>query len=155
MNREILVSAVLRAESRREGAIDIDIVRRALAAQSAPVPAESVAWAKQTDKKLRITHMDMHGEEGWRPLVFGDAAPVPADLTMTRDELVAAAESIGMRFPAPAPVPVPLSDEQIDKILERERMRWAKSSPPTYEFALAFARAIERAHGIAASPEVP
>jgi hypothetical protein len=125
------------------------------AAQPAPVPAESVAWAKQTDKKLRITHMDMHGEEGWRPLVFGDAAPVPADLTMTRDELVAAAESIGMRFPAPAPVPVPLSDEQIDKILERERMRWAKSSPPTYEFALAFARAIERAHGIAASPEVP
>jgi hypothetical protein len=86
-----------------------------------------VAWAKQTDKKLRITHMDMHGEEGWRPLVFGDAAPVP----------------------------VPLSDEQIDKILERERMRWAKSSPPTYEFALAFARAIERAHRIAASPEVP
>jgi hypothetical protein len=155
MNREILVSAVLRAESRREGAIDIDIVRRALAAQPAPVPAESVAWAKQTDKKLRITHMDMHGEEGWRPLVFGDAAPVPADLTMTRDELVAAAESIGMRFPAPAPVPVPLSDEQIDKILERERMRWAKPSPPTYEFALAFARAIERAHGIAASPEVP
>jgi hypothetical protein len=79
------------------------------AAQPAPVPAESVAWAKQTDKKLRITHMDMHGEEGWRPLVFGDAAPVPADLTMTRDELVAAAESIGMRFPAPAPVPVPLT----------------------------------------------
>jgi hypothetical protein len=38
MNREILVSAVLRAESRREGAIDIDIVRRALAAQPAPVP---------------------------------------------------------------------------------------------------------------------
>jgi hypothetical protein len=51
------------------------------AAQPAPVPAESVAWAKQTDKKLRITHMDMHGEEGWRPLVFGDAAPVPVPLT--------------------------------------------------------------------------
>lgn len=34
-----------------------------------------------------------------------------------------------------------LTDEQITKILDRERMRWA-TSPPTYEFALAFARAI-------------
>ncbi len=38
MNQALLISAVLRAESRREGAIDIDIVRRALAAQPAPVP---------------------------------------------------------------------------------------------------------------------
>jgi hypothetical protein len=45
-----------------------------------------------------------------------------------------------------APV-VPLTDEQIDKILERERMKWA-TSPPTYEFAASFARAIEAAHGI-------
>ena len=43
--------------------------------------------------------------------------------------------------------PVPLTDEQIDKILERERMKWA-TSPPTYEFAASFARAIEAAHGI-------
>lgn len=40
-----------------------------------------------------------------------------------------------------------LSAEQIDKILDRVRMNWA-SSPPTHEFALAFARAVERAHGI-------
>ena len=53
--------------------------------------------------------------------------------------------------PAPAaPARVPLTDEQIDKILERERMRWA-TSPPTYEFAAAFARAIEAAHGIGGS----
>jgi hypothetical protein len=105
-------------------------------------------WPKETDAARAM--MDT-----LRAHLAAQPALVPADLTMTRDELVAAAESIGMRFPAPAPVPVPLSDEQIDKILERERMRWAKPSPPTYEFALAFARAIERAHGIAASPEVP
>lgn len=47
----------------------------------------------------------------------------------------------------PAAPAVPLTDEQIDKILERERMKWA-TSPPTYEFAASFARAIEAAHGI-------
>ena len=51
-------------------------------------------------------------------------------------------------FAAPPAAPaVPLTDEQIDKILERERMKWA-TSPPTYEFAASFARAIEAAHGI-------
>ena len=36
-----------------------------------------------------------------------------------------------------------VSDEQIDKVLEAERMRWAsRNGPPTYEFALAFARAV-------------
>jgi hypothetical protein len=122
MNREILVSAVLRAESRREGAIDIDIVRRALAAQPAPVP---VAWLKTM-------------YSGTRPMLEVDY--------LRKDT------SMPVYTHSAAPVPVPLTDEQIDKILERERMRWAKS-PPTYEFAFAFARAIERAHGIAASPE--
>jgi len=51
-----------------------------------------------------------------------------------------------------APVPVPLTDEQISEIVEQERMRWI-TSLPTYAIAQAFARAIERAHGIAASPE--
>jgi len=41
----------------------------------------------------------------------------------------------------------PLTDAQIAKILDCERMKWA-TSPPTYEFSLAFARAIEKAHGI-------
>jgi hypothetical protein len=41
-----------------------------------------------------------------------------------------------------APAYVPLSDEQVDKILDRERMRWA-TSPPTYEFPHAVCRAIE------------
>jgi hypothetical protein len=50
MNREILVSAVLRAESRREGAIDIDIVRRALAAQPAPVPVPLTEERKKLDR---------------------------------------------------------------------------------------------------------
>ena len=41
----------------------------------------------------------------------------------------------------------PLRDHEIAKILDRERMKWNKS-PPTHEFDLAFARAIEAAHGI-------
>ena len=41
----------------------------------------------------------------------------------------------------------PLGEHEITKILDRERMKWHKS-PPTYEFDLAFARAIEAAHGI-------
>ena len=42
----------------------------------------------------------------------------------------------------------PLSDEQIDKLLDAERMKWtARTGPPTHEFAAAFARAIERAIG--------
>ena len=41
----------------------------------------------------------------------------------------------------------PLSDHKIAQILDRERMKWNKS-PPIYTFDLAFARAIEAAHGI-------
>jgi hypothetical protein len=51
-------------------------------------------------------------------------------------------------LPPPA-VRKPLTDEQIDMILERERMKWSsRTGPPTYEFSQAFARAIEAAHGI-------
>ena len=52
--------------------------------------------------------------------------------------------------PAPLPAREPLTDWQVDKLLDRERMKW-KTSPPTHEFAAAFARAIEAAHGITAS----
>jgi hypothetical protein len=77
------------------------------------------------------------------------AAPVPADPTMTRDELVAAAESIGMRFPAP--VPVPLTADDIWLLWTRA----CEKPQLTRGLVCDFARAIERAHGIAASPEVP
>jgi len=52
----------------------------------------------------------------------------------------------------PAPVPVPLTDEQI--IAVRKAVPLFTSGLP-WENSLAFARAIEHAHGIAASPEVP
>ena len=32
-----------------------------------------VAWAKSTSRKLRITTMDMGGEDGWRPLGYTEA----------------------------------------------------------------------------------
>ena len=47
----------------------------------------------------------------------------------------------------PLPQRKPLSDHKIAQILDHERMKWNKS-PPTHEFDLAFARAIEAAHGI-------
>ena len=46
----------------------------------------------------------------------------------------------------------PLTDDRIDMLLNNERPRWA-TSPPTYEFAAAFARVIERAHGIGGEHE--
>jgi len=52
----------------------------------------------------------------------------------------------------PAPVPVPLTDEQI--IAVRKAVPLFTSSVP-WENSIAFARAIERANGIAASAEVP
>ena len=36
--------------------------------------AEPVAWSKDTGKKIRITHMDMRGEDGWRPLFYSVGA---------------------------------------------------------------------------------
>jgi hypothetical protein len=51
-------------------------------------------------------------------------------------------------LPPPA-VRKPMTDERICKILEQERMKWStRTGPPTYEFAMSFARAIEAAHGI-------
>lgn len=48
----------------------------------------------------------------------------------------------------------PLSDAQICETLERERMKWSsRAGPPTYEFATAFARAIEAKHGIGVKGE--
>jgi hypothetical protein len=51
-----------------------------------------------------------------------------------------------------APKRKPLTDDRIDMLLNNERLRWA-TSPPTYEFAAAFARVIERAHGIGGEHE--
>ena len=50
-------------------------------------------------------------------------------------------------YTAPSSQRKPLGVHEIVKILDRERMKWIKS-PPTYEFDLAFVRAIEAAHGI-------
>lgn len=44
-----------------------------------------------------------------------------------------------------------LTDDRIVSLLDQERMKWV-GSPPTYEFATAFARAIERAVLAAATP---
>lgn len=39
---------------------------------------EPVAWARKTEKKLRITTMNMTTEDGWRPLVYRDTRLQPA-----------------------------------------------------------------------------
>ena len=49
---------------------------------------------------------------------------------------------------------VPLTNARLDQLLDRERMKW-NTSPPTHEFAAAFARAIEAAHGITVAKDKP
>jgi hypothetical protein len=99
-------------------------------------------WPKETDAARAM--MDT-----LRAHLAAQPALVPADLTMTRDELVAAAESIGMRFPAP--VPVPLTADDIWLLWTRA----CEKPQLTRGLVCDFARSIEAAHGIAASPEVP
>ena len=109
---------------------------------SAPAPVahgEPVAWRVEVDGIL----FHARSREG-----LIDAIGVKLGRSV-------AAEKVAPLYAAPAPVLTPaqaLTDEQIDKMLEAERMRWSsRNGPPTYEFALAFARAIERAHGIEAT----
>jgi hypothetical protein len=82
-------------------------------------------------------------------------APVPADLTMTRDELVAAAESIGMQWPAP--VPVPLTDGQFNSVLAALLIarRYVLTNPEQLASIAYAINIVKAAHGIgiAASPE--
>ena len=63
------------------------------------------------------------------------------------------ANRIDTHLQSAQPVAQPLSDEQIEKILDANRMAWASNRPPVCEFSHAFARAIERAHGIGARLE--
>jgi hypothetical protein len=56
--------------------------------------------------------------------------------------------------PVPVPVPVPLTDEQI-RPLYSATLNQSMKEPADTSMVFQFARAIERAHGIAASPEVP
>jgi hypothetical protein len=79
-------------------------------------------------------------------------APVPADPTMTRDELVAAAESIGMRFPAPVPgyvlVPVePFPSQRIAGVVALIRASQRDFEPTTDEIAAVYRAMITAAPG--------
>lgn len=47
------------------------------AAGASLVATPIVAWAKSTPRKLRITTMDMGGEDGWRPLGYTAAGASP------------------------------------------------------------------------------
>jgi hypothetical protein len=128
MNREILVSAVLRAESRREGAIDIDIVRRALAAQPAPVPKPvPVAWMEPCGTLMYISEV-----------------PNPERPTDT---------AVPLYLHSAAPVPVPLTDEQINAIWNAKDLPEHRSNLTPW--GMDRIRAIIAAsQDIAASPEV-
>jgi len=80
------------------------------------------------------------------------ATPTSADPTMTRDELVAAAESIGMRFPAPAPAVLPgdLDDLQIDWIVQNSEGKWVEDV--FHVEGPALADMLRAAHSLAAAP---
>ena len=49
------------------------------AAGASLVATPIVAWAKSTPRKLRITTMDMCGEDGWRPLGYTAAGASPVE----------------------------------------------------------------------------
>ena len=96
--------------------------RRPEAPQPAkPAEQEPVVCAKDTGKKIRITHMPMNGEDGWRPLGYIDTAPQPRKR---------------------------LTDEEIAELMMNH---WGCASIAPRN-APAFARAIERAHGIGEQP---
>jgi hypothetical protein len=108
-------------------------------------------WADEAEHDIAVFRRceDEDVEEVKRflfPLVVGDVSP---DICMSMPLMTDArvTEAIAAHVAA-QPVAEPrqgLSDAQIDKLLEAERMRWSsRKGPPTYEFAMAFARAIER-----------
>ena len=90
---------------------------------------------------VALSEKDMQALHDW-------AIKLRQPIIAERDALKAELAAIKQGAPSNRPA-VPLTDEQIDALLERERQRWSsRTGPPTYEFALAFARAIEAAHGI-------
>jgi len=110
----------------------VTALRAALATQPAPVPqAGPVAWRFKLDGDLQWQHTDK-----WQILpCFGKVEPLYTH--------------------PPAPVPVPLTDEQIADCATTIKPYPMELAVVPAEQVVAFARAIERAHGIAASPEVP
>lgn len=71
-----------------------------------------------------------------------------------REELLAYEVTVGnlrARLEQAQPERKPMTNDQITKLLDRVRMQWV-SSPPTYEVAPAFARAVEAFHGIGGKP---
>jgi hypothetical protein len=77
-------------------------------------------------------------------------APVPRNVTPQEDAVLRSAARRGAKIIRPAPVPVPLTDEQIDTLIMQHTGGFIGGMHFVH-----LARAIERAHGIAASPEVP
>jgi hypothetical protein len=100
------------------------------ARSAAPVPR------KMDIPPAPVDMMDVVYAEGWNDACdafFGGLPPAPA-------VVITVSESA-----APVPVPVPLTDEQIDALYINGTKHWIGKRH--------IARAIEAAHGIAASPE--
>ena len=87
------------------------------------------------DSEAVIKHMDGYTPgEGWEPL-YSQAQFDQLQAQLVRQQASYEAEC------------KPMTAEQITRLLDRVRMQWA-SSPPTYEAAPAFVRAVEAFHGI-------
>jgi len=124
--------------------------RAVLAAQPAPVPKPvPVAWgAPSADGKIYIAWHE-RTDACTIPLYTHPAAPVPAKC----DGGTCGAGGYCDNCPkqAAAPVPVPLTADDIWLLWTRA----CEKPQLTRDLVCDFARAIEAAHGIAASPEVP
>ena len=66
------------------GHADATLLKLYAAAGASLVATPVVAWAKSTPRKLRITTMDMCGEDGWRPLGYTAAGASPVEPSQAR-----------------------------------------------------------------------
>ena len=112
------------------------------AAGASLVATPIVAWAKSTPRKLRITTMDMGGEDGWRPLGYTAAGAFPVEPSQAQPEPV----NVGlMELLEPAfteiqhvlgsTLEVPYQRKSLETALELVRAAIAviKQSQPDYE----------------------
>jgi len=113
--------------------------------------------------ELKLPEPDTHclDDEGGRPIDVWSYSPelvrqiVAADRAQKSarhlEELLAYEVTVGNLREQSQPERKPMTNDQITKLLDRVRMQWV-SSPPTYEVAPAFARAVEAFHGIGGKP---
>jgi hypothetical protein len=164
------------AVARRRDSLSVEAitaVKKALAAQPAPVQPVADAWmhkdGRMTDAKAKTARAENF--HGWRPMAFIASTTPPAQPAPVQEPWgfhiqfnngkdatfkglnhlaeceahLESGETITMIYTTPPAAPVPLTDEQIDVL--RESKSKGRGAGWRFDFK-GFARAIEAAHGI-------